>query len=139
MSKFKLLEQSDNWYVSRTADLTEKGLALLQPGKQIIGRHGSVLTVLSHEPHSQSLDMGEAVSSAKVYQATLSHAGRLSFTHPVELLVKPIAPKKVEVGLTVASGKPHRFISPQRYFTSAWSVLDELYDQLGKNNNSRAA
>ncbi|MCL5047270.1 MAG: hypothetical protein M1374_00510 [Firmicutes bacterium] len=139
MSKFKLLEQTDDWYISRTADLSDKGLSLLQQGKTIVGRHGSVLTILSSEENTQSLNAGEDVAPVKVYKATLSHAGRLSFTHPVELEVKPIAPGKVELGLAVAKGKPHRFISPQRYFTSAWSVLDELYDQLGKSKKSRAA
>ncbi len=137
MNKFKLLDRPDDWYVSRTAELSEQGLAALQPGAQIVGRHGSVLTILSSGSSEELTHSTE--ESEKVYQATLSHNGRLSPTHPIELVLRPLAKDKVEVGLRVLDGKPHRFISPQRYFTSAWSILDKLYEQLGKKSGYRAA
>jgi len=139
MNKFKLLDRPDDWYVSRTAELSEQGLAILKAGTQIVGRHGSVLTILSSGSSDGLTHSAEESSNEKIYQATLSHNGRLSPTHPLELVIRPLDSKKAEVGLRVLDGKPHRFISPQRYFTSAWSILDKLYEQFEKKADSRAA
>jgi hypothetical protein len=139
MNKFKLLEQPDDWYVSRTAELNEQGLSMLKEGKQIVGRHGSVLTILSSALDDQPSQSNESTSSEKVYKAELSHVGRLAPTHPIELVIKPLAPNKIEVGLRVTDGKPHRFISPQRYFSAAWSILDAFHEELVKKAGYRAA
>lgn len=127
-----------NWYVSRSVEVDSDDLTRLDSGLRVVGSHGSVLTVNGPapiKPESVEADTG----GAQLYESSLSHAGRIPATHAVELVVAPIAAGRTEIGLRPVGRKPGRLVSAQRYFTSAWSVLDELTEQLLRDAGSQAA
>lgn len=124
-----------SWYVSRSLELQEEGLARLEPGRRIVAPDGSALTI-----------RGAGVEEAGSYPVTsfegvLSAPGRFGTSYAVELVVSPFSASRVELGLRPSRRPPASVSGARRYFTAAWGVLDEIAGDLSSTGiaPSRAA
>lgn len=113
-----------SWYVSRSMELPEEGLAMLEPGRRVVAADGSALTI-------RSAGFEEAGSyPVTSFEGVLSAPGRFGASYEIELVVSPFSASRVELGLRPSRRPPASVTGARRYFNAAWGVLDEIAGDL---------
>jgi hypothetical protein len=113
-------ERPVGWYVSRVVSL-RKGQA------RSLGLLGGVVTPSAATLRiGRPLDRPSPLEDHVSYAAVLTFPGLLPTKLKVELVVAGYGGSIVEVGLRPAARVSNRRIGAQRYFDTAWAVLEAL-------------
>jgi hypothetical protein len=114
--------QPVSWYVSRRVDVLSDAV------------HDLALPALVSSATGASLVIGTQIPMEdehyRCYSAVLELPGVFGGKLAVELDLNPYSSRYAEIGLRPARRVPRLFVSAERYFDGAWSVLDALAEQL---------